>query len=638
MNDVSELVGMVFSGLAPLVVEDVADEGGLIRVWARTPDEPVACPGCGASSGRVHGYHERIVADVPVDARSVQVVVRIRRLVCPTRGCRQTFREQVPGVLERYQRRTSRLAAQAGVVARELAGRAGARALSALAMRVSRHTALRILLRLPVPPPRVPRVLGVDDFALRKRHRYATILIDAETRERIDVLPSRHADVLEDWLREHPGAEVVCRDGSGAYAEAIRRALPDAVQVGDRWHIWHNLAEAVRKEVAAHSACWAKAALPAKDGPQAVTTRERWAQVHELLGQGVGLLECARRLNLALNTVKRYARVPEPERLVRAPKYRPTLVDPYRDHLRRRRAEEPAVPVQRLYAEIKQLGYQGSLNLLYRYITQGRAEGDRPPTSPRRFASLLLTRPENLTDSQRELCHQLTAACPEMIETAGFVHNFAAFLTPDEDNAERLEEWIAAVRAADLPHLHAFTRGLDFDKQAVRAALTLPYHNGGTEGVNTKTKRIMRQMHGRAGFALLRHRILLGLHNALSPPEVRQSLAIGVVIVQGFLEASSLDASATVSTIAFAVAIPLLAALVLVNRQEAFRGRRTTSVLVTLTRAVAQLAAFVGIVAGFWHITWVAGVTFLVAGLAAVGVHSAGFWRVESPRSPATTV
>jgi transposase len=85
-----------------------------------------------------------------------------------------------------------------------------------------------------------------------------------------------------------------------------------------------------------------------------------------------------------------------------------------------------------------------------------------------------------------------------MIETAGFVRSFTALLTPREDNAERLEEWIAAVRAADLPHLHAFTRGLDLDKQAVHAAVTLPYHNGGTEGVSTKTKRIMRQMHGRA--------------------------------------------------------------------------------------------------------------------------------------------
>ena len=113
-------------------------------------------------------------------------------------------------------------------------------------------------------------------------------------------------------------------------------------------------------------------------------------------------------------------------------------------------------------------------------------------------------------------------------------------------------------------------------------------------------------------------------------------IAIAVVMVQGFLEASSLDASARVGTIAFAVAIPLLAALILVNRQEAFRGRGTTSRLVTLAQVVAQLAAFVGIVAAFWHITWVAGLTFLVVGLVAVGVHSAGFWRVESPRPPTT--
>jgi hypothetical protein len=114
-------------------------------------------------------------------------------------------------------------------------------------------------------------------------------------------------------------------------------------------------------------------------------------------------------------------------------------------------------------------------------------------------------------------------------------------------------------------------------------------------------------------------------------------IVIGVYMVQPFLTAPSLDVSAKVSIIAFAVAIPLLAALVLVNRQEAFRGRRTTSVIATIAHAVAQLAALVGIVAGFWHISRVAGVTFLVAGVVAVGVHSAGFWRVESAREPASS-
>lgn len=510
MREINDLVQLVFSGLSPLVIEDVVDQGELIWVRARTPDGPAACPGCGTESMRVHGYQRRTVADVSIDARRVVVAVRVRRLVCPVRGCVQTFREQVPGVLERYQRRTPRLTRQIGAVARELAGRAGARLLSAVGVPVSRHTALRALLRLALPQRPVPQVLGVDDFALRKRRSYATVLIDAQTRQRVDVLPDRKADTLEAWLRRHPGVRVVCRDGSGAYAEAVRRALPGAVQVGDRWHIWHNLAEAVLKEVAAHSACWAKTGPPPRAGKRAATTRERWQQVHDLLDKGVGLLECSRRLNLALNTVKRYARVSEPERLVRAPQYRPTLVDPYRDHLRRRREQDPAVPVLQLLEEIKQLGYTGSQNLLYRYITQGRVEADRPAISPRRLTRDLLTAPDRLKDHQRERLDGCVAACAEMTALAGLVRSFAALLTPADGNAKRLTGWITQARAEDLPHLHAFTRGLDLDRDAVNAALTLPFHNGGTEGVNTKTKMIKRQMYGRAGFPLLRHRILLG--------------------------------------------------------------------------------------------------------------------------------
>lgn len=500
----------MFAGLSSLVIDEIADESDRILVRAHTPSVAVSCPDCGTATTRVHGLHERMVNDVAVDARQVLIVVRVRRLVCPTYGCRQTFREQIPGVLERYQRRTPRLNAQIDAVARELAGRGAARLLSQLAMPLSRHTTVRALLRIPVATQPIPRIIGVDDFALRKRRRYATVLIDAQTRRRIDVLPDRTADTLEAWLRAHPGIEVVCRDGSGAYAEAVRRALPHAVQVADRWHLWHNLGEAALKEVAAHSLCWAKAAtLRSQDGTRAQTTRERWQQVHTLLDQKVGLLECARRLNLSLNTIKRYARATEPDRMLRAPQYRPTLVDPYREHLRRRRSTEPGVGPLQLFREIQALGYQGSMNLLVRYITQGRVEGDRPPMSPRRLTRLVLTHPDHLTDVQRDRRDELTAACPEMIYLTGLVASFAELLRPQSGNSERLDEWIATARNVDLPHIHAFTRGLDFDRDAVHAAVTLPYHNGGTEGVNTKTKRIMRQMHGRAGFTLLRHRILL---------------------------------------------------------------------------------------------------------------------------------
>jgi len=137
MADATDLVSIVFSGLSALVIEDAEDAGEVICVRARTRDVAVACPGCGRQTARVHGYYERMAADVPVDGRRVlvrvRVRVRVRRLRCPVPGCpRQTFREQVPGVLDRYQRRTTRLTGQVRAVARELAGRAGARLLPAL--------------------------------------------------------------------------------------------------------------------------------------------------------------------------------------------------------------------------------------------------------------------------------------------------------------------------------------------------------------------------------------------------------------------------------------------------------------------------------------------------------------------------
>ena len=219
------------------------------------------------------------------------------------------------------------------------------------------------------------------------------------------------------------------------------------------------------------------------------------------------MLECARRLGWSLNTVKRYARVATAEQLARPPRYGRTLVDPYRDHLRARRAADPDVPVTRLFDEIRDLGYTGSTNLLVRYLNQGRADAERAAPAPRRLVSWIMTRPAELPEHESAHLQELLAACPPLAVLAERVRAFAALLTGRR--SEDLEGWMIAVEASDLPALHSFVRGLRRDLPAVVTGLSMPYSNGPIEGANTKIKLLKRQMYGRAGFALLRKRILL---------------------------------------------------------------------------------------------------------------------------------
>nr|WP_269327971.1 transposase [Kineosporia mesophila] len=192
--------------------------------------------------------------------------------------------------------------------------------------------------RLPLDLDRdpIPKVLSVDDVAIRRGQRYATMILDAVTHQRLDVLPDRLSGTLAAWLKTHPGAEIVCRDGSSAYAEAIRDGAPQAVQVSDRWHLWHGLGGAVEKTVIAHAGCWrpppGAAMKPVPPAAAAARTNrsldqrtaDRHKAVHDLLAKGHGLLECSRRLGWALNTVKRYARAETAAQLQLPPRFRAT--------------------------------------------------------------------------------------------------------------------------------------------------------------------------------------------------------------------------------------------------------------------------------------------------------------------------
>jgi hypothetical protein len=192
---------------------------------------------------------------------------------------------------------------------------------------------------------------------------------------------------------------------------------------------------------------------------------------------------------------------------VRPPQFRPCQVDPFRDHLRIRRAAGP-VPTTTLLEEIRAMGYTGSANLLVRYLNQGRHQQPLPAPSIRRLTGWIMTHPDHLRGQDRAHCDQLTSVCPQMIALAEHVRVFAHLITTRSTHQD-LQAWIDTVRAEDLPALHSFIHGLEMDRAAVDAGLALPYSNGGTEGVNTKIKLLKRQTYGRAGFALLRQRILL---------------------------------------------------------------------------------------------------------------------------------
>ncbi|MCX4546628.1 ISL3 family transposase [Streptomyces sp. NBC_01565] len=513
---------------AAVDVEAVTAAFGTVEVAARGRAAGAACPDCSRFSDRVHDRYQRRLKDLPLAEQGFVIRLTVRRFICGSADCpRRTFAEPFSRLASPHARFTTRLNHALERVGLALAGRAGARLAAQLGFGAGRMTLLRRVMALPDPRFSTPRVLGVDDFAIRRGQTYSTVLTSVEDHRVVDVLPTREAGPLAAWLIRHPGVEIICRDRAGAYAEGARRGAPDALQVADRFHLWQGLGRAVEACVSAHRECLRnpspsgmlpEATRPALSRPQddsepvgqrAERKKAAHALVHELLTQGHSRRAIARHLGWGLNTVLRYANAARWQDTIRENRPRPSRLDPYKPYLERRFVEG-CTSVTHLHRELLADNAPVTYQMVRAHIATLRtAPADAPPRPPtvRQVTGWLTRHPTVLTEEERAGLKNVLARCPELDAAAGHVRDFGEILTGRL--GAMLPDWIDVVEASQLPGLTGFALHLLRDLDAVTAGLTLHWSSGSIEGAINRIKKIKRQLYGRAGFHLLRKMILL---------------------------------------------------------------------------------------------------------------------------------
>src|SRR4051812_44168005 len=376
-------------------VEQITREDpGLLSITAKGTRPGGRCPECGQASRAVHSRYRRHPADLPSLGRAVRLDLRLRRFYCRNAACpRRTFAWRLPELIRPHARGTGRLAQAQARVGAALGGEGSARLLQHLAMPASADTVLRLIRNLPLPEPERPRVVGVDDWALRKGRPYGSIVVDLDRRRVLDLLPDRTAETLADWLRRQPQIAVVARDRSTEYARGIGLGAPGATQVADRWHVLVNLRQAVERWLAGAHARLRRLppgpSTPADTQPgrrtrpfartraeraARVGRRKRWVALYEEVRRrhaaGEALEAISRAMNLAVGTVRKYAAaesfpVPEGRPLRRS------ILDPYLAHLQARLAEgcENALA---LWRELRAAGFPGTAKQVQRWVAEHR--------------------------------------------------------------------------------------------------------------------------------------------------------------------------------------------------------------------------------------------------------------------------
>ena len=361
--------------------------------------------------------------------------------------------------------------------------------------------------------------------------------MNLESRRVVDLLPDREVETSAAWMRQQLDLMVISRDRGGTYASAAAQGAPQATQYADRFHLMKNLGEALEDLLARHLSASRKHQIQKALEEQTPVWREtrkarrsqtseeilsvyqqdrmaRYHQVISLREQGMTQSAIAQQIGVSLATVQRWLAAGAFPECTRH-RYVSQL-DPYLPYLQKR-WEQGCHTMACLYRELVEKGYQGSYasvrdNLVRRLQFDGRktpadASSKAPALATSRQAAFLFLRcPEKLRGEEQETLVKLRQIDPEVDRAYDLVQQFVQMLRTRA--GERLDAWLAQVQSSRLPEFQSFAAGIEKDKEAVRAGLTWWINNGMVEGHVTKLKLIKRQGYGRAGFPLLRKRVL----------------------------------------------------------------------------------------------------------------------------------
>lgn len=484
-----------------------------------------------------HGWYPRQPQDLPCIDQHVVLVLTVRRFRCCNETCpKRTFAERFPDWLAFYAHRTTRLTQLMRRVGFEVSAESGRRLLGWMRVRTSGDTLLRIVKCTPLPPRTHGKVVGVDDWAIRKGHRYGTIVVDQESRQVLELVKGRLAEDIQPWFMTHPQVEVVTRDRSFDYGSAVKSALPHAQQVADRWHLLLNLRHLAERVVASAYRRLKQFPVPPELRPQRPrylrSPREQirrdasrqhrldyYQEIQRLKQSGLTASQIMMLLGRNYYTIRFFYNAPEfPERMPgRSPH---SILTPFLDYLEAR-FQVGTMNSTQLYEEITAQGYKGSKGTLTKWLQARRLlEGEDagvaatslPITdtssalpSSLKLAWLLVLPEQKLTErDQAMLKHVLQDEAVAHCHT--LVHHFrTALLDRDGDG---FDQWLQTAEQSSLKPMRSFAKSMRDDYAFIRAAFTSPWSNGQTEGQVNRLKFIKRQMYGRASFDLLRQKVL----------------------------------------------------------------------------------------------------------------------------------